>query len=160
MKLNETKELKPLFNYVIVRPINVNPYVIRKTKSGLILPMAGTALSQETGNVEKLEQRIIFGVIVDAGSQCQECKIGDEVYFDKNSARPLPVLDLGYLHMHEQNIMSIVRGEGDTIAEALEFEETLRRELQAGSEAEAKVNKEQDIKSSLEERGIVTSTKY
>lgn len=160
MKLNETKELKPLFNYVVVRPININPYVIRKTESGLIIPIAGTAHSQETGQIERLEQRILFGVIVDVGSTCQEAQIGDEIYFDKNSSRPLPVLDLGYLHMHEQNIMSIVRGEGDTIAEALEFEETLRKELAAGAAKQTEESKNQDVKRTLEERGIVTSVKY
>jgi co-chaperonin GroES (HSP10) len=159
MKLTETKQGSPLFNYIVVRPVDINPYVIRKTQSGLLLSSGQPLeMSQETGQMEKLKQRISFGVVVDAGSECKAVQIGDEVYFDVMSTRALPVLDLGYLHMHEQNILYVVRGEGDLIAEALEFEQILRQELDEGLKGEAEYNKQRALEQSLQEKGITLNT--
>jgi co-chaperonin GroES (HSP10) len=155
MKLNDNKEIKPLFNYVIVRIIDINPYVIRKTESGILLGNGSVSLSQETGQLEKLEQVIQFAVVVEAGDECKTLIVGDEVYFDIRGARPLPILDLGYLYLNEQNIMTYIRGEGDSIAEAKEFEDLLREELKQNKETQ----KQEATVKKLEGKGV-TVKKY
>lgn len=107
--LENGKHINPMFNYVFIELIDENPYITRKTESGLILPHSALQMSQETGELEKLEQIILFGVVVAAGPTCVSLKVGDEVFFDKRGSRVLPILNGGYRHINEQNILSFVR---------------------------------------------------
>lgn len=109
MKLRNGKDINPLANYVFVEVIEDNPYIDKQTDSGLILPGSSMHLSQETGEMEKLEQIICFGKITAAGPGCVSLQVGDEVFFDKRGARVLPILGGGYKHINEQNIMSYIR---------------------------------------------------
>lgn len=144
MKLNAKKDIKPLFNYVIIRPFDVNPYKTRVTESGIVLALGNTAHSQETGEQEKLEQRIKYGIVMEIGPDVKHIEIGDEVYYDSYSASPLPILDLGFHRTNEANILAHVRGEGDSIAEAIALEAELQKKLE-----------ESAVAASLQKSGII-----
>lgn len=107
--LDNGKRINPLSNYVFIKEIDDNPYIQKKTDSGLILPHTGLQMSQETGQLEKLDQIIKFGVVVAAGPGCVSLRVGDDVFYDGRGARVLPILEGGYRHINEQNIMSFVR---------------------------------------------------
>lgn len=140
MKLNAQKEIKPLFNYIIVRPFDVNPYKTRITNSGIVLQAGASAYSQETGQQESLDQRIQYGIVMEIGDGVKTVQVGDEIYYDKLTAMPLPILDLGFQRVNEQNVISFVRGEGDAIADAIAFEEQLIKDLDE-SERASKLSK-------------------
>lgn len=125
MILKGTKEIKPLNTYVFVKEIEVNPYITRKTESGIILADTGLRLSQETGEQEFMDQLIRFGVVIEVGSDVKTLQVNDEVYFDTRTARPIPIGDHGVRLIGEQNILAYVRGEGDYIKEAEDFEKSL-----------------------------------
>lgn len=89
----------------VVIKVLKNKYVKVRTESGLILP-TGMALSQETGEIESnLSEIIALCEIVDAGPECKYHNVGDEVYSDSRSFRPLPFMGMGYFIINEQNIL-------------------------------------------------------
>jgi len=109
IKLENGKDIYPMFNYVFVQLLDENPYIKKKTDSGLILPHTPFQMSEETGSLERLEEIIQFAVVVAAGPDCKSLQVGDEIYFDKRGSRVLPILDGGYRHINEQNILSFIR---------------------------------------------------
>ncbi len=131
MKLNDKKVIMPLTNYVIVRPFDINPHKTRVSQSGLILATGNSYDSQETGEQEQLDLRVQYAIVMEVGPECKSVEVGDEVYYDKLSAYPLPILDLGFHRINENNIIAYVRGEGDSIADAMAFEKQLVDEYMA-----------------------------
>ena len=111
MKIEKTiKEIKPLTNYVFVRGVAENPYVVKTTEAGLILPK-GLAHEQAdgSGRIQQMEEVIKFGIVEEVGDEVKTLKVGDGVYFDVRSVRPIPIGTLGILHINENNIMAYVR---------------------------------------------------
>src|ERR1035437_8395099 len=105
--MDEVKEVNVYANHtnVVIKLID-NEF--RKTipTSGIILPSGGTYNSNETGQVENdLDQIIMLARVINVGPQCDWVPIGDKVYVDVRSIRPVPFKGLGYGVTNEQNIL-------------------------------------------------------
>lgn len=111
MEIEKTqKEIKPLTNYIFVRGVADNPYLAKTTESGLILPK-GIAHEQAdgSGRIQQMEEIIRFGIVEEVGDEVKTLKVGDGVYFDVRSVRPIPIGTLGVLHLNENNVLAYVR---------------------------------------------------
>lgn len=117
IKLTNGKVIKPLHNYVFVKVDDEyeNPYIKKQTDSGLILPHTPFQFSQDSGEMEKAEVQIVFGIVVAIGDGVKELQIGDEVYYDKRGARVIPILEGGYRMISEQNIQSRIFTPDETV---------------------------------------------
>jgi co-chaperonin GroES (HSP10) len=101
------KEIMPLFNNVILRPYSENPYVENVTKSGLIYN-DGEFENEDSGETEKLDLRIACAQVIEVGPECKYCKVGDDVYFNTFSSKPVPFQRQGFFLCNELNILSIM----------------------------------------------------
>lgn len=112
-KLNFDKlELKSLYNYVIIKPYEVNPFQDEKvTKSGLILNSGGLIpehFSHETGKTEKDEQFIRVGTIIDCGPECKYAKTGDSTMWIKPAEVPLPYFRENWVLVSETRLLALI----------------------------------------------------
>lgn len=112
-KLNFDKlELKSLYNYVIIKPYEVNPFQDEKvTKSGLILNSGGLIpehFSHETGKTEKDEQFIRVGTIIDCGPECKYAKAGDSTMWIKPTEVPLPYFRENWVLVSETRLLALI----------------------------------------------------
>jgi co-chaperonin GroES (HSP10) len=110
MKIEKTsKEIKPLGNYVFIKGME-NPYEKKMTDSGLYLPK-GLAHEQAdgSGRIQQMEEIIKYGIIEEVGSEVKTLQVGDGVYFDVRSIRPIPFGTIGVMHINENNILAYVR---------------------------------------------------
>lgn len=107
----EGLEIIPNGNRVIVMPYGSNPYVKVLTKSGIYVQPTGTFFNPDSGTMDTMEEAIICGAIIEIGPECKNVRIGDDIYFNKNTAAPLPFMGLGYQTLPEQNIMAIINND-------------------------------------------------
>ena len=98
----------PLFNNVILRPYTDNPYIHQTTEDGLILNTEGTFDNTDSGEKEMLERMIACGQVIEVGPDCKYVRVGDDVYFNRASARPVPFMNQGFFLCNEQNLLSIM----------------------------------------------------
>jgi co-chaperonin GroES (HSP10) len=101
------KEIMPLFNNVILRPYSENPYVETVTKTGLIYN-DGDFDNSDSGEHEQMDLQIKCAEVVEVGPECKYTKVGDDVYFNVFSARPVPFQRQGFILCNELNILSIM----------------------------------------------------
>lgn len=104
--------LIPVNTGVLIKPYEENPYrKIETTESGLIVGIESTKRykSNETGEYEDNEQLITCGKVIAIGNQCKNVNVGDDVYFPKHIANPIPFRKMGYYMISEQNIFCIIR---------------------------------------------------
>lgn len=114
-------ELELIKDLIAIREVT-NPFVKRRTESGIILLPGATGLaqSQETGELEKMEMIIGFGVIHIVGPDVKTIKIGDGVYYDRRTLQPVPFKE-GVWVLAEGSMRAFVRDDGtlqDLIADA------------------------------------------
>ena len=114
-KINENAdsiEIKPLCNYVLVKPFNENPFQrIVKSESGIILDVGGLRpefKNTDTGEYQEEEQMIIVGVVQEVGPDCKYLQRGDTVMYPKTRAAVLPFYKLGYVWINETGIMAVI----------------------------------------------------
>ncbi len=81
-------ELKLAKDNLAIKEVK-NPFINRTKESG-ILTMDGMTQSNETGEIEMLDQLIQFGIVTHVGPDCKTVKIGDGVYFDRRVLKPIP----------------------------------------------------------------------
>jgi len=83
--------LVPLFARIIVEFEDENPHRQKMTKSGILIPSEKIQLLDKEANgiVEGGEQRIKYGVVVEAAEDCKYVKEGDEVICDYFQGMPL-----------------------------------------------------------------------
>lgn len=105
-------EMKALYNYVIIKPYEVNPFQNEKvTKSGLILNSGGLIpehLSHETGEVEKDKEFVRVGTIIDCGPETKYAKAGDSTMWVRPAEVPLPYYREGWVLVQENRLLSIL----------------------------------------------------
>lgn len=112
-KLDFSKlELKALYNYVIIKPYEVNPFQNEKvTKSGLILNSGGLVPeyeSHETGQVEKEKEFVRVGTIIDCGPECKYANVGDSTMWVRPAEVPLPYFREGWVLVCENRLLSLI----------------------------------------------------
>ncbi len=105
-------ELKALYNYVIISPYEVNPFQDEKiTKSGLIINSGGLIpeyKSHETGEIEKEEQFVRVGTIIDCGPECKYANPGDSAMWVRPAEVPLPYYREGWVLVCETRLLALL----------------------------------------------------
>lgn len=135
--------VKPLYDYILFKEAE-NPFLRKRTKSGLFLP-EGFAQTEETGDVEKLDRIIGFGIVDGVGEECKYVKPGDGIFYDRRSIRPIPMTEPIW-QFSERNVVAYIAGDDPTYLEAI-------AETQEEQEAIALVyqkKQEEEIQAQLE----------
>lgn len=105
-------QIKPLSNYVIVKPYNENPFQrIKKSDSGIITDLGGMAptyKSNETGDWEEEELMIKTGVIMEVGPECKYARVGDSTFWTIASEVMLPFFKQGFLVVNENRLLALI----------------------------------------------------
>lgn len=116
-------ELKLLKDYVLLKEVEENPFRVRKTSSGIITSIETPWIqSQDSGDMEKLEQIIGFGVVTHVGPDCKAVKVGDGVYYDRRSIRGIPYGENPGWHINENNLVGYVSDHNGSVEKAIESE--------------------------------------
>ena len=119
MIVHENYEWKPIHDFVMIE-IVPNDFKSKKTSSGLVLPDQPTERNESAGQVGDVDLRIILAKVVETGPECKFLKVGDYVYADKLSSRPIPLMENKYRVMPERNILimgSEIKNENNDIGE-------------------------------------------
>lgn len=105
-------EIKPTFNRILITLFDKNPFQkITTTKSGIITDMGGLAptyKNTDSGEIEEAKQMILVGVVQEVGPDVKYIKVGDTIFMDRNSARPVPFYKQGLHCLSEQQVIAIV----------------------------------------------------
>lgn len=101
------REIKPLYDNVLVLPYAENPYANLKTESGFML-VDGEFESQDSGEKEKLDLFVGCGSVIEVGPTCKYLKVGDDIFFDTRSMRPVPFMRQGFLQGSERNVIAMM----------------------------------------------------
>lgn len=101
----ETLELIPLENKVIISPYPRNPY--RKVMEGsIIVDYDGSFKNPDSGEMDKLQEGIKCGKVIEVGPKCTFLRPGDDVYYDGRTVYPMPFMSLGYVLTQENAILA------------------------------------------------------
>ena len=111
-------ELKLPKDYVAIKEVS-NPFKKTKAASGILLIGADVAMSDETGQMEKLEQIVKFGIVTIVGPEAKTLKVGDGVYYDQRTLRPIPFYEPVFM-FNEGNIIGYVQDENGSIQKAVD----------------------------------------
>lgn len=104
---NSDVEIIPCNTGVVLLPYDDNPYrKVEKTESGLIIGIESTKKykSNETGEMEQNEDFVACAKVIAVGPACKNVQVGDDVFYVKHIAQPLPFRKKGYWTISEQNI--------------------------------------------------------
>lgn len=105
-------ELMPLFDNIIVKMYNNNPFQkITFTKSGLFLDNGGMDpiySSQETGELGVESSEISVGEIIEVGSDCKYVQVGDVVMWTTPSEVPIPFFRQGFKLINERRVIVVI----------------------------------------------------
>lgn len=104
-------EIKPMFNRILITLFDKNPFQRITVENGIITDLGGMNpefKNTDTGQMEEHEQIIIVGVVQEIGPDVKYIKVGDTVFLDKGSARPVPFFKQGFHCINEQQIIAVV----------------------------------------------------
>lgn len=111
-------QIKPLSNYVIVKPYNENPFQqIKRSDSGIITDLGGmtpTYKSNETGEWEEEDLMIKTGVIMEVGPDCKYARVGDSTFWTIASEVMLPFFRQGFFVVNETRLLALINSDLDT----------------------------------------------
>lgn len=110
-------QIKPLGNYVIVKPFKENPFQkVKVSESGIIYDLGGYQpeyKNSDTGDLEEAEQMIITGVVIETGPDCKYLKVGDTIMWDKPTALPIPFFSFGFYRVNENLALCVINDDLD-----------------------------------------------
>lgn len=104
-------EIKPTFNRILVTLFDKNPFQKITIKGGIITDIGGLAptyKNTDSGEIEEAPQMILVGVVQEVGPDVKYIKVGDTIFMDRNSARPVPFYKQGLHCLSEQQVIAIV----------------------------------------------------
>lgn len=104
----ETLEILPLRDKVIILPYPQNPYVQLVTESGIYVQPDGTFFNTDTGELDKMQEMVICGKVIEIGPETKWVQVGDDVYFDSRTAFPFPFMNNGYKLTSENSLLAIL----------------------------------------------------
>lgn len=107
----DSLEIMPINLYVLVKPYEVNPYQkLEVSEEGLALNSLdrGRHISNETGEEEKADMWSRVGQVIEASPLCKFVKEGDVVMYRKQTAVPIPFLNLGMEVVAENAIQVVI----------------------------------------------------
>lgn len=101
------KEIMPLRTNLFVQPYLENPYREQRSSGGLQLT-DGEFHNPDSGEIDKLNEDIVCGLVLEVGPECKYVRAGDEVFFNIRAAVPIPFMGKGFLLTHEQNLFCVI----------------------------------------------------
>jgi hypothetical protein len=107
-------EIMPMFNYVLIKPFDNNPFQQIKIQGSIITDLGGytpTYKSNETGKIEEETQFIKVGTVVETGHKCEFIKPGDVVFYTIASECMVPFFKLGFVTVAENRILAVVNAD-------------------------------------------------
>lgn len=110
-------ELKLTKDYIAIVEVE-NPFKKKVTKSGILLAGGDYTMSEETGMMEKLDQIVKFGIVTLVGPDAKVVKVGDGVYYDQRTLRPIPFYEPVWM-FNEGNIIGYVQDNNGSIQAAI-----------------------------------------
>lgn len=106
-----TVEIKSLFNRIIIKPFEHNPFQQIKVENGIVTDFGGLTpehFNTDTGEMEEDQADVITGVVIDAGSECKYIREGDVVFYRYGAAIPVPFFKQGLRCVPENQIIAVV----------------------------------------------------
>lgn len=88
-----------------------NPFREVVSSGGIYLGAAGSYSSDETGEMEQLNQVIKFGVVTLVGPDCKVISPGDGIFFDVRTPQPIPFNEPVWV-LHEGSIRAYIKDDG------------------------------------------------
>ena len=106
----DSMEIMPAGVYVLVRPYSSNPYEkIEVRDSGLFIPtFEGDFKNPDTGEDDKMENFSCQGTVIEVGPQVKYIKEGDDVFYRRAQAIPIPFFKMGMEVVPEQCIQCVI----------------------------------------------------
>lgn len=104
-------EIKPLYEGVLIKPYEENPFQRIEKQGAIITDLGGQKpvyKSHETGEYEEEEQFIHAGLVVDAGPTAKYVQEGDIVFWRRVSETPVPFFKQNLVLVAEHSIMTVV----------------------------------------------------
>lgn len=105
-------EIMPVFNYLIVKPYEQNPYQkIQVSSTGLIYDLGGMTpeyKNRDNGEIEEEENFIVVGKVIEVGPETKYVREGDDIFFTKPSQTPIPFFKQGLVYVSEQRVLAVV----------------------------------------------------
>lgn len=103
-------ELKPLYEGILIKPFEENPFQKIKKEGNIIVDLGGQRpvyKSHETGEYEEEEQFIHVGTVIEAGPMAKYIQEGDVVMWRKPSETPIPFYKQGFVLVNEHSIIAV-----------------------------------------------------
>lgn len=106
----QSMEIMPCGSYILVRPYSKNPYEkIEVTGSGLIIPeVDGVFKNPDTGEDDVKENFSCQGTVLEVGPLVKWIKEGDDVFYRRAQAVPIPFFRQGLEVVPETCIQCVV----------------------------------------------------
>ena len=105
-------EIKALYNYILVKPFEENPFQrIKVNENGLIVDLGGqkpTFKNNDNGEIEEEENIIKVGTVMDTGTKCEYLKEGDVVMYNRHSSSPVPFFRQGLETLSETRVLAVI----------------------------------------------------
>ena len=109
--MSSKAEIRPIGNYIIIKPFAENPFQRIKKVGGLIIDLGGQKpqyKNNDNGEIEEEENITKSGVIVEVGPECKWAQIGDCVFYPRTSIIPVPFYKQGLELVNEARLIAIV----------------------------------------------------
>lgn len=106
----ESMEIMPMGSYVLVRPYAKNPYEkIEVTESGLVIPeLDGKFMNPDTGEEDTKENFACQGTVIEVGPLVKWIQEGDDIFYRRAQAVPVPFFKMGFEVIPEQCIQAVI----------------------------------------------------
>lgn len=102
-------EAKPLYEGVLIKPFDENPFQRIKKEGNLIVDTGGLKpiyKANEDGEWHEEESFIREGVVIEVGPTCKFVEVGDIVMWRKPSETPVPFYKQGWVQVNEHSILT------------------------------------------------------
>lgn len=104
-------EIKPVFEGIIVKPFDINPFQQIRTHNGIIIDTGGYApevKSNEDGEMHEEEAYVKVGLVMEVGPDVKYIQVGDVVMWRKPSQLPIPFYKQGFHLIGEHAVVAVV----------------------------------------------------
>ena len=104
-------EIKPVFEGILIKPFEINPFQQVRAINGIYFDTGGLApeyKSHEDGEIHEEEAYVKVGVVMEVGPDVKYIQNGDVVMWRKPSQLPIPFYKQGFVLVGEHAIVSVV----------------------------------------------------
>lgn len=105
-------ELKPVYEQLIIKPFEHNPFQKIEISNGIITDTGGFKVNVDinpmTGKMEEQEQVILTGLVIEVGPEVKYIKPGDVVFYHRRNRIPIPFFKQGFYNLEERYVLATV----------------------------------------------------